>query len=113
MPKWVQQWKVQGSAKDPYTVSRGDDGTWACSCIGWVRHMPRKDCKHIKEIIRKNVTEPSERWVKDVAKELAKQQDAIIMRAIANQEPRRIDVTVTVRASGKKPTRRKFNFEGD
>lgn len=20
---------------------------WACACIGWTRHFPRRDCKHI------------------------------------------------------------------
>ena len=20
---------------------------WACSCIGWIRHSPRRECKHI------------------------------------------------------------------
>lgn len=21
---------------------------WACACIGWTRHFPRRDCKHIQ-----------------------------------------------------------------
>jgi len=48
MPEYRKQWKVQGSAKDPYTVSVTVDGVWSCSCIGWTRHIPRKDCKHIE-----------------------------------------------------------------
>ena len=23
---------------------------WECSCMGWTRHMPRKDCKHIRHV---------------------------------------------------------------
>jgi hypothetical protein len=23
------------------------DGQLACSCLGWTRHVPRKDCRHI------------------------------------------------------------------
>lgn len=30
-----------------YVVSRYSDGSWACGCIGWTRHVPRQDCKHI------------------------------------------------------------------
>ncbi len=48
MANYRQQWKVQGSAKDPYTVSVTVDGVWSCSCVGWTRHYPRQDCKHIK-----------------------------------------------------------------
>jgi hypothetical protein len=25
---------------------------WQCSCIGWTRHVPRKDCKHIEWVKR-------------------------------------------------------------
>jgi len=48
MPVYKQQWKVQGSAKEPYTVSVTFDDVWSCACMGWVGHMPRRDCKHIK-----------------------------------------------------------------
>jgi hypothetical protein len=38
-----------------YIVTRYADGPfnneghpeWACACIGWTRHFPRRDCKHI------------------------------------------------------------------
>ena len=23
------------------------DGSFQCSCLGWTRHVPRVDCKHI------------------------------------------------------------------
>ena len=49
MTEYRMQWKVQGSAAEPYTVSVTVDGFWSCSCVGWTRHMPRRDCKHIKE----------------------------------------------------------------
>lgn len=31
-----------------YTVTEYDNGEWACGCVGWTRHVPRKDCKHIR-----------------------------------------------------------------
>lgn len=33
-----------------YIVTEQDFGAfeWQCSCVGWTRHMPRRDCKHIK-----------------------------------------------------------------
>ena len=35
----------------PYMVSRESYGdVWSCSCRGWTMHMPRKDCKHIREV---------------------------------------------------------------
>ena len=35
-----------------YKVSRHDDGeqAWECGCIGWTRHIPRRDCKHITKV---------------------------------------------------------------
>lgn len=50
MANWLKKWEVQGSAKKPYIVSYSDEGGWGCSCIGWTRHMPRKDCKHIRKM---------------------------------------------------------------
>ena len=50
MANWIAKWEVQGSAKKPYVVSFSDEGGWGCSCVGWTRHIPRKDCKHIKKI---------------------------------------------------------------
>lgn len=53
-PLWTKQWGYQGSAKEPYIVSKKskvDGGTsadgWACSCRAFTQHSPRKDCKHI------------------------------------------------------------------
>ena len=48
--KWLQQWTVQGSVSVPYTVSVATGNEWACSCVGWTRHSPRKDCKHITRV---------------------------------------------------------------
>lgn len=30
-----------------YVISRLSSGEFACSCMGWTRHVPRRDCKHI------------------------------------------------------------------
>ena len=53
-PLWTKQWAYQGSAKEPYIISKKkttDGGTsadgWACSCRAFTQHSPRKDCKHI------------------------------------------------------------------
>lgn len=49
--KWVNRWYVPSSrGGGNHTVSQDKDGNWACSCIGWTRHMPRTDCKHIREV---------------------------------------------------------------
>ena len=49
MTEYTRQWQVLSSdGKRTYTVSVTIDGVWSCSCVGWTRHMPRKDCKHIK-----------------------------------------------------------------
>lgn len=48
MGAYIQQWDVTGSSGNVYKVSVKPDGTFACSCLGWTRHTPRKDCKHIK-----------------------------------------------------------------
>jgi hypothetical protein len=41
---------TSSSRNDSYTVSCHDDtGAWECSCIGWTRHMPRRNCRHIDE----------------------------------------------------------------
>lgn len=53
-PLWTKQWGYQGSAKEPYIISKKnkiDGGTtndgWACSCRAFTQHSPRKECKHI------------------------------------------------------------------
>jgi hypothetical protein len=56
-PLWTKQWAYQGSAKEPYIISKkkhvdgrtSSDG-WACSCRAFTQHSPRKDCKHIINI---------------------------------------------------------------
>jgi len=35
------------NGKIDYVISVRDD-QWQCSCVGWTRHVPRKDCKHIR-----------------------------------------------------------------
>jgi hypothetical protein len=51
MSKWVSKWAVPSDSVDGhYTVARDHDGNFACGCLGWTRHMPRTDCKHIKQV---------------------------------------------------------------
>lgn len=43
------------SSSKEYVVTHFDDPPfdrehhpeWSCGCIGWTRHYPRRDCKHI------------------------------------------------------------------
>ena len=59
-PMWTTQWAYQGSAKEPYVVSRRTDGGgggsvtsqgWACSCRNFTQHSPRTECKHILKVM--------------------------------------------------------------
>lgn len=49
MPLIVEQFSVESDSSPGrfYTVSQMDDASWQCSCVGWTRHVPRRDCKHI------------------------------------------------------------------
>jgi hypothetical protein len=40
------------SSSSTYVVSyqNGRQEPWQCSCMGWTRHYPRHDCKHITAI---------------------------------------------------------------
>ena len=34
-----------------YIVSiESTTGEWQCACVGWTRHVPRRDCKHIRSV---------------------------------------------------------------
>jgi len=49
--KWVQRWVVPSSSGGgDYIVGRTSEGEYGCSCPGWVKHYPRRDCKHILEV---------------------------------------------------------------
>jgi ATP-dependent DNA ligase len=51
MTDYAQQWEEPSSSGNgTYTVSRTVDDRWLCACIGWTRHMPRKDCSHIRKV---------------------------------------------------------------
>lgn len=51
MKEILMQWPVPSSdGKREYTVTSYADGSFACSCLGWTRHMPRKDCRHIRDV---------------------------------------------------------------
>jgi len=51
MVDYLKRWEVESSdGKRTYTVSVTKDGVWSCACVGWTRHMPRRDCKHITGI---------------------------------------------------------------
>ncbi len=50
----LEQFKVDSESSPGafYVVSKvmnndTNETFWQCSCIGWTRHVPRRDCKHI------------------------------------------------------------------
>jgi hypothetical protein len=63
--RWKHKWAApSSSSNDYYIVAEPEDPTetnsskdefgrgpsLACGCLGWTRHMPRTDCKHIREV---------------------------------------------------------------
>lgn len=51
--QYVEFWDVE-SASNPeraHRVSRCDDGSFACSCVQWTRHVPRRNCRHIWDVL--------------------------------------------------------------
>ena len=49
--EYKRQWVVDSSSgPGKYTVSEDLNGEFSCSCRGWTGHVPRTDCKHIREV---------------------------------------------------------------
>ena len=48
------------SSQRTHIVAQYDYEDFACSCIGWTRHYPRRNCKHIKQVIAKALAPASE-----------------------------------------------------
>ena len=50
--QWKYRWELPSSSSPDttYVVAMSEHGDWACGCIGWTRHFPRKDCKHIRRV---------------------------------------------------------------
>jgi hypothetical protein len=49
--RWAHKWAVPSSSSDGYyTVAQDYEGNFACGCLGWTRHMPRTDCRHIRQV---------------------------------------------------------------
>jgi hypothetical protein len=46
-----QLWVRSDSSERKYVVSENLNGAWECSCMGWCRHTPRTNCKHILRAI--------------------------------------------------------------
>lgn len=60
MPEYRAQYSVPSSdGRRHYTISYTDQNEWQCSCLGWTRHVPRSDCRHIT-IVRQ--ADAQSRW---------------------------------------------------
>lgn len=54
--RYIEKYSIYSeTSKRSHIVSKCDDGSYACDCIGWTSHYPRRDCKHIIEVI---ITKP-------------------------------------------------------
>ena len=50
---YVSQWEVPSNSNPdakPHKVSLSEAGEYSCDCLGWTRHMPRRDCTHITQV---------------------------------------------------------------
>lgn len=64
--KWVHRWPVVSESAyggETYNVALARDGTWGCSCKGWIfqKARPREDCKHILRV-KREIEEPPLPW---------------------------------------------------
>lgn len=48
---YLIKWCIYSERSGNHIVSLCDDGTYQCDCVGWTRHMPRRNCKHIWQVI--------------------------------------------------------------
>ena len=50
---WMRVAEVPSTSSNrTWIVSQDQDNqtVWGCSCPGWTRHMPRRDCRHIDQV---------------------------------------------------------------
>jgi hypothetical protein len=48
----VAQYEVKSETSgSTYIVSLDGNGDYSCGCLGWTRHVPRRNCKHIDWVI--------------------------------------------------------------
>jgi hypothetical protein len=48
---YLMKWCIYSERSGNHIVSLCDDGTYQCDCVGWTRHMPRRNCKHIDQVL--------------------------------------------------------------
>ena len=51
---YIKKWIVYSERSGNHIVSQCEDETYTCDCVGWTRHYPRKNCKHIREVLWNN-----------------------------------------------------------
>lgn len=54
MIQYMKKWCIYSERSGNHIISLLADNTYQCDCIGWTRHYPRKNCKHIREVIETN-----------------------------------------------------------
>ncbi len=52
---FIKKYIVYSEHSGNHIVSLTDTGEYACDCIGWIRHYPRIECKHIREVKYNNI----------------------------------------------------------
>jgi hypothetical protein len=50
---WLERWQVASATRPGvfYTVGRRSGGEMGCSCQGWIYHVPRPACRHIRAVL--------------------------------------------------------------
>lgn len=51
---YINKWIIYSERSGSHIVSQLENRSYQCDCIGWTRHFPRINCKHINEVIHTN-----------------------------------------------------------
>ena len=61
MSQYIKRWLAPASNGSNHIVALDWNGQYQCDCIGWIRHSPRIECKHIKMVLSDNLKEATEK----------------------------------------------------
>ena len=60
MSQYIKRWLVPASNGSNHIVALDWNNHHACDCIGWIRHSPRIECRHIKMVLTGQIKEATE-----------------------------------------------------